>query len=87
MKDHYAKYAGDYSWQIKEEGWVKSLQGVRESQMALGNGFLGSRAVLEELPYDSKPGTYIAGVYDNIGSRVDELVNLPNPFSVAGPLC
>ena len=81
MRDHYSKYIGEYSWMIKEEGWVKSLQGIRESQLAIGNGFLGSRAVLEEMPYNAKPGTYIAGLYDKMGSQVAELVNLPNPFN------
>ena len=33
---------------------MRSIQGVRETQLALGNGFLGSRAVLEEIPYDAK---------------------------------
>ncbi len=80
MKDYYSQYNAAYSWLIKEEDWVRSLQGVRESQLALGNGFLGSRAVLEEIPSDAKPGTYIAGLYDKIGSQVSELVNLPNPF-------
>jgi len=81
MKDYYSKYNTEYSWLIKEEGWVRSLQRMRETQFALGNGFLGSRAVLEEIPYDAKPGTYIAGLYDKIGSQVAELVNLPNPFN------
>ncbi|NQT89988.1 MAG: glycoside hydrolase family 65 protein [Candidatus Omnitrophica bacterium] len=81
MKDYYSKYNSEYSWLIKEEGWVRDIQGVREAQLALGNSFLGSRSVLEELPYDSKPGTYIAGLYDNVGSQVAELVNWPNPFN------
>ncbi len=81
MKDYYAKYNTKYSWLIKAEGWVNSLQGVRESQLALGNGLWGSRAVLEEMPHNAKPGTYIAGLYDKIGSQVSELVNLPNPFN------
>ena len=81
MKDYYSKYTNEYSWVIKEEGWVRSLQGAREAQLAIGNGFLGSRAVLEEMPYDAKPGTYIAGLYDSVGSQVSELVNLPNPFN------
>jgi len=81
MRDYHSKYSNEYSWLIKAEGWVKSLQGVRETQMALGNGFLGSRAILEELPYDARPGTYIAGLYDDVGSQVAELVNLPNPFN------
>ena len=81
MRGYYSKYTAEYPWMIKEEGWVKKLQGIRESQLALGNGFLGSRAVLEEIPYDAKPGTYIAGLYDKIGSQVAELINLPNPFN------
>jgi kojibiose phosphorylase len=81
MKDYYSKYGTEYSWLVKEEGWVRSLQAVREAQLALGNGFLGSRAVLEELPRDARPGTYIAGLYDRIGAQVSELVNLPNPFN------
>ncbi|MGD9014704.1 MAG: hypothetical protein PVI33_01590, partial [Candidatus Omnitrophota bacterium] len=81
MKEYYADLVTDYPWLIKAEGWVKSLQGIREAQLALGNGLLGSRSVLEELPNDAKPGTYIAGLYDRIGSQVAELVNLPNPFN------
>ncbi|MFC1674414.1 glycoside hydrolase family 65 protein [Candidatus Omnitrophota bacterium] len=81
MKDFYSKYTGKYSWLIKEEGWVRSLQGVRETQLALGNGLLGSRGILEELPYDAKPGTFVAGLYDDVASQVDELVNWPNPFN------
>ena len=81
MREYYSKFSTDYPWLIKEEGWVRSLQAVRESQLALGNGFLGSRAILEEIPYEAKPGTYIAGLYDRIGSQVAELVNLPNPFN------
>ena len=81
MKDFYSKYNTQYTWLLKEEGWVKSLQAVKESQFAIGNGFLGTRAVLEEIPYNAKPGTYITGLYDRIGSKVSDLVNLPNPFN------
>jgi len=88
MRGLYSLYTEDELWLIKEIGWVRSLQNIRESQFALGNGYLGTRGVYEEIPYDAKPGTYIAGVYDNIGSQVAELVNLPNPinfrFSVEG---
>jgi len=81
IKNFYSKYNADGSWLIEEKDWVRSLQGVRESQFALGNGFLGSRGILEEIPYDASPGTYLAGIYDKIGSQVSELVNLPNPFN------
>jgi kojibiose phosphorylase len=81
MKSYYSQFSSENSWMIKAEGWVDSLQAVRESQLALGNGLLGSRAILEEIPYGAKPGTYIAGLYDKMGSQVAELVNLPNPFN------
>ncbi|MFC1752259.1 glycoside hydrolase family 65 protein [Thermoproteota archaeon] len=84
----YSQHTRDELWAIKDVKWVKSLQGVRESQFTLGNGYLCTRGVLEEIPLHSQPGTYIAGLYDKIGAQVDELVNLPNPvnfnFSVDG---
>ncbi len=81
LKDFYAPYKEDELWMIKETRWDKELQSIREAQFALGNGYLGTRGILEEIPFDSLPGTYIAGVYDRIGSQVAELVNLPNPFN------
>ena len=81
MKNFYSQYADDDLWLIKEMEWRKELQNIRESQLALGNGYLGTRAVLEEIPYDAMPGTYITGIYDKMASQVSELVNLPNPFN------
>lgn len=81
MKDFFKDLLSHDSWLIKQEGWDQRNQGVRETQFTLGNGYLGSRGVLEELPYDAYPGTYVAGVYDKIGAMVTELVNLPNPIS------
>jgi len=82
LKDFFAKYRSDDSWLIREDKWNQELQSSRESQFALGNGFIGSRGILEEVPFDSRPGTYIAGLYDRIGSQVPELVNLPNPINL-----
>jgi kojibiose phosphorylase len=81
MKNFYSEFTKDELWLIEESQWIRSLQNIKETQFALGNGYLGTRGVLEEIPYDAMPGTYIAGVYDNIGSQVDELVNLPNPIN------
>ncbi|MFH2145075.1 MAG: glycoside hydrolase family 65 protein [Candidatus Omnitrophota bacterium] len=84
----YTKYKDDELWLINENGWARRLQNIRESQFTLGNGYLSSRGILEEMPYNSRPGTYIAGIYDKISAQVDELVNLPNPvnfkFSIGG---
>jgi kojibiose phosphorylase len=81
MRQIYNKYTADDLWLIKETEWVSSLQNIRETQFALGNGYFATRAVLEEIPYDAMPGTYIAGIYDKLTAQVAELVNLPNPFN------
>ncbi|MBU3911692.1 MAG: hypothetical protein KKD90_03815, partial [Candidatus Omnitrophica bacterium] len=72
MKYLYSQYIDDDLWLIKETEWARSLQGMRESQLALGNGYFGSRGILEELPPDAMPGTYISGVYDKMLSQVTE---------------
>ncbi|MEA3560165.1 MAG: hypothetical protein U9R31_00125, partial [Candidatus Omnitrophota bacterium] len=81
MKDFYSNFTKDELWLIKETEWIKRLQGIKEAQFTLGNGYLGARGVLEGIPYNAMPGTYIAGIYDKMGSQVDELVNLPNPIN------
>lgn len=80
MKDYYANYKAEDLWCIKEDGFDPEIQNIRESQFALGNGYLGVRGSLEEKPLGSMPGTYIAGIYDRLTSQVADLVNFPNPF-------
>lgn len=82
MKDFFTKYKSDQTWLLREDRWDRPMQSSRESQFALGNGFIGSRGILEELPYDARSGTYIAGLYDKTGAQVTELVNLPNPINL-----
>lgn len=81
MKNFYSQYIDDELWLIKENEWARPLQNIRESQLALGNGYFGTRGILEEIPYDAMPGTYIAGVYDKMVSQTAELVNFPNAFN------
>ena len=81
MKELYSDFTKDELWLLKETQWVRRLQNIRESRFALGNGYLGTRGILEEVPYDAMPGTYISGIYDKMGSQVDELVNFPNPIN------
>ncbi|MCF7874711.1 MAG: hypothetical protein K9L87_00460 [Candidatus Omnitrophica bacterium] len=80
MKNFYSKYWGDELWRIKEIGFKRDLQNIRESQFSLGNGLIGSRAGLEEKPKGAQPGLYLSGLYDSLTAQVAELVNLPNPF-------
>ena len=80
MEDYFANYLSDTHWQIFETGWDPEIQNVRETQLALGNGYIGSRAVLEEIPPNSRPGTFFAGIYEGARALVPELVNAPNPI-------
>ena len=43
-------YLNGSEWHITELGWDHSRQGIAESIFNLGNGYIGSRGVLEELP-------------------------------------
>ncbi len=80
MKDLFSHYKGQDLWCIKEDGFDRDIQNIRESQFSLGNGYLGTRGTLEEKPPGAQPGTYVTGIYDRMTSQVAELVNLPNPF-------
>lgn len=74
-------------WCVRFDGWAPAAEGLRETLCALGNGYIVSRAaapnaVAGEVHY---PGTYLAGGYDRLTSRIggheienEDLVNLPN---------
>jgi kojibiose phosphorylase len=66
-------------WLVEEKKWGPKKQAVTESMFTLGNGYLGSRGVPEELPEGCTPGTYFAGLYDCKNTQVTEMVNAPNP--------
>lgn len=69
-------------WLIYENGFNPSKLNIYETIFTLGNGYMGSRGILEEVPYDSMPGTYIAGVQDKSLAQVTEIVNVPNPVDL-----
>ncbi len=80
MEDYFANYLSDTHWQIFETGWDPELQNLHETRLALGNGYIGSRSILEENPPDCRPGTFFSGLYEGTRSLVPELVNAPNPI-------
>ncbi|TVR81475.1 MAG: glycoside hydrolase family 65 protein [Rhodospirillales bacterium] len=75
------------AWSLIYDGYEPRQQGLRETLCALGNGYFVSRgaapdAVDDDIHY---PGTYLAGGYNRLSTRVDDvdvenedLVNLPN---------
>lgn len=74
-------------WTLRYEGFEPAEEGLREVLCALGNGNIVSRAAATDAEADDThyPGTYLAGGYDRLTSRVgdheienEDLVNLPN---------
>ena len=78
---------GFHPWKLIYDDFVPELEKSRESLLATGNGYLGSRGAMEEaLAGDVHyPGTYSAGLYNRLISKVsgkdienEDLVNCPN---------
>ncbi|RZN36646.1 MAG: glycoside hydrolase family 65 protein [Methanosarcinales archaeon] len=72
----------DDEWLIQERGFNPDRQAKYESVFSFGNGYMGSRAVLEELPAGSSQGTYVAGIFDKSEAETVEIVNLPDPVGL-----
>ncbi len=70
-------------WLLTEDGFDPAQASVRETLFTVGNGYLGTRATLEEGQPGELSGTYLAGVYDEHDSPVIDLVNAPDWLPVA----
>ncbi|MEU7058016.1 glycosyl hydrolase family 65 protein [Streptomyces sp. NPDC046197] len=75
----------DGTWEY--HGYAPAEERLRESLCTLGNGYFATRGALPECTADEVhyPGTYVAGCYDRLTSRVagrrvenEDVVNLPN---------
>ncbi|MEV7011390.1 glycoside hydrolase family 65 protein [Streptosporangium sp. NPDC051022] len=74
-------------WLLTYDGYDPAQEGLRESLTTLGNGYFATRGAVPEARADGVhyPGTYVAGCYDRLVSRVagrtvdnEDLVNVPN---------
>jgi trehalose/maltose hydrolase-like predicted phosphorylase len=75
------------AWTFAYEGFDPAEEGLREALCTLGNGYFATRGAAPEAVGDGLryPGTYVAGCYDRLVSRVagrevenEDLVNVPN---------
>ncbi|MCF6471972.1 glycoside hydrolase family 65 protein [Nonomuraea sp. MG754425] len=82
-------------WTLAYDGYDPAAEGLREALCTLGNGRWATRGATPD-GLARTPGTYQAGCYDRLASRVagrtvvnEDLVNLPDwlPLSVATPGC
>jgi len=71
-------------WLIIQDKYRPSHINKYEANFTLGNGYCGLRACLEENPWGSYRGLYIAGVFDKAEASVKEIVKCPvwTDFSV-----
>jgi len=74
-------------WSLEYNDYKPEKEKSRESLLAVGNGYLGTRGAQEETTASKTnyPGTYIAGLYNRAISKVadrdienEDFVNCPN---------
>jgi kojibiose phosphorylase len=69
-------------WLVTENGFDPARANVYETLLTVGNGYLGTRATLEEGHLGEMSGTFLAGVYDAHDAPVIDLVNAPDWLSL-----
>jgi len=76
-----------YSWRITYDRFEPEEEGLRETLCALGNGYFAVRGAAPEAVTSKAhyPGTYIAGLYNKLATRIsgrsvvnEDFVNCPN---------
>jgi len=75
------------NWKISYHDYNTVKEKTRETLLTIGNGYFGTRGAMEEADAGEKnyPGTYIAGLYNRLVSKVgdrdvenEDFVNCPN---------
>ena len=79
------------NWSITYNDYVPEKEKTRETLLTIGNGYFGTRGAMEETDAGNHnyPGTYIAGLYNRLISKVgdrdvenEDFVNCPNWLKV-----
>lgn len=92
LKYWFAKGLEDDNWSVTYHDFDPVKERTREALMTVGNGYFGTRGALEEMPANAVdyPGTYIAGLYNRLSSKVgnrmvdnEDFVNCPNWLPVS----
>ncbi len=75
----YQKGKNEYkNWIVNESEFNVKSQHKFETIFSLGNGYMGTRASLEERYSRERRGFYIAGIFDEYPGEVTEMPNLPD---------
>ncbi len=70
------------NWIVGESDFQPEYSGKYETIFTLSNGYMGARAVTEEIYTEETRGYYVAGVFDEFPGEVTELVNIPDWINV-----
>src|SRR5215208_687865 len=75
----------DTSWLLEIEGFDPALEQTIEAVCALVNGYGGTRAAVEEGSSVSRPGTFIAGIFNTPAQPQTAELDEPIPEIVVAP--
>jgi trehalose/maltose hydrolase-like predicted phosphorylase len=83
----------DPRWVLTADGWVPKSEPGIEAVFALVNGYLGTRAAVEEGSDASNPATFINGVFDTVTEEMaqaaatleHQIIAAPTPELVVAP--
>jgi trehalose/maltose hydrolase-like predicted phosphorylase len=75
----------DPRWLLVADGWAAEREPAVEGAFALVNGYLGTRAAVEEGSAASPPATFLAGVFDTPTQAVAQAAATPDRQVIAAP--
>ena len=75
----------DPRWLLTVDGWELRREPGIEAVFALVNGYLGTRAAVEEGSDVSDPATFINGVFDTVTEQVAQAAATPEHQIIAAP--
>ncbi len=87
INEWFEKGLEDDQWGITYHTFEPEKERTREALLTVGNGYFGTRGAMEETKSSKShsPGTYIAGLYNRLESKVgdrmienEDFVNVPN---------
>lgn len=87
INDWFASGIENELWTLTYQEFEPKKERTREALLAVGNGYFGTRGAMEETQASEfhSPGTYIAGLYNRLESKVgdrmvenEDFVNAPN---------
>jgi trehalose/maltose hydrolase-like predicted phosphorylase len=75
----------DPRWLLAVDGWTARREPAVEGALAVVNGYLGTRAAVEEGSAASSPATFLAGVFDAATKAAAQAAATPERQVIAAP--